>query len=359
MSNKTEPVQHLRIAFYLFFFFLFSISASAQTLVADAGVSTQICPGTSYNIGGTPTAIGGTAPYSYFWSPNVNISSLTASNPTVNPAVPTMYYLMIIDFAGDTAYDSVYVGIDPIYQYNAGNDTSICIGGTATLGGSANSFAGGITYLWAPSTGLSSTSAPRPVCSATVTTTYTVTITSPNCPSKQYNVTVTVNPLPIVTASADVTIDEGQTAVLTASGATDYAWFPATGLSNTTGALTNAEPTVSTTYYVFGTDANGCQNYDSVVVTVIPNSEIIIYNSFSPNNDGINDVFYIGNIYKYPQCRLEIYTRTGQPVYSKTGYQNDWDGTNYGDRLPEATYYFSLDLGDGSAPILGNVTILR
>lgn len=347
----------------LFFFcglLLFGVNVSSQTLTVDAGVSTSICPGLTYAIGGTPTVSGGTAPYTYVWTPNTAINNNTIANPIVNPAVPTWYYVTVTDDSGYVGIDSVLVNLDPIYAYNAGPDTSLCIGDTISLGGVNNSMAGGVTYTWTPATYLSNANAPRPDFTGTVTTTYTLTITSPVCPNKQFVITVTVNPLPVVTASPDyVQIEEGQSTPLVASGATDYFWTPGGGLSNTVGALTNAEPTSTTTYIVFGVDDNGCQDWDTVTVSVIPNNEIIIYNTFSPNNDGINDYFYIGNILKYPECRLEVFTRTGQLVYAKTGYDNTWDGTNYGDRLPETVYYYTLDLG-GDAPVInGHVTIVR
>lgn len=341
-------------------FVLLNFCSSAQTLTADAGVSTVICPGLTYSIGGAPTATGGSGTYSYVWTPNTAINNNTLANPIVNPAVPTWYYVTVTDGVGNTAIDSVLVNLDPIYAYNAGGDTSMCIGDTISLGDIDNSFAGGVTYSWVPATYLSSSSAPRPQFTGPVTTTYTLTITSPVCPSKQFIITVTVNQLPVVTVSPDyIEIEEGQSTPLVATGATDYFWTPGGGLSNTQGALTNAEPSTTTMYIAFGVDDNGCQDWDTVTVSVKPNNEIVVYNTFSPNNDGINDFFHIGNIQKYPESRLEVFTRTGQLVYAKTGYDNSWDGTNYGDKLPETVYYYTLDLG-GDTPVMhGHVTIVR
>lgn len=337
---------------------LFSAAAFAQ-LQANAGATSTICPGTSRTIGGTPTASGGTPPYTYSWSPNSGLSSTTVPNPIANPSVPTWYVVVVTDALGNTASDTVGVDLYSIYAFNGGNDTSICIGSTATLGGVNNSFAGGVTYTWSPNVALSSTSAPRPVSSTTVTITYSVIITSPNCPSKSYSVTVTVNPLPTVTVCCPSTIYEGESANMIATGGVDYLWSPSNSLSTAYAAATTADPFVTTTYFVFGEDANGCVDWDSLTITVIPSSELVFYNTFSPNGDGVNDFFYIGNALKYPQCVLEVYSRTGQLVYSKTGYDNSWDGTNYGDKLPEATYYFIFNPGNGDATRFGNVTILR
>ena len=347
----------------LFFFLVSGLFISAtvagQTLTANAGNNTMICPGTTYTVGGTPTATGGIPPYTYHWTPNVNISNVNVANPIVNPTVPTWYFVRVTDSTGASKTDSVGVDLNPVYAYDGGMDTSICIGGTATIGGIHNSLAGGVTYSWTPGTALSSTTAPNPISTTTVTITYSVTITSPACPSKSFMVTVTVNPLPTISACCPATILEGESVTLTATGGVLYYWTPGSTISNQSASPTTAEPITTTTYFVIGEDANSCQNWDTVTINVIPSSEIIFYNTFSPNGDGINDYFYIGNAYKYPACRLEVYSRTGQLVYAKTGYDNLWDGTNYGDKLPEATYYFRFDPGDGTATKFGNVTIVR
>ncbi|HTL82484.1 MAG TPA: gliding motility-associated C-terminal domain-containing protein [Bacteroidia bacterium] len=333
---------------------------SAQALVANAGNGGTICPGTTLTIGGGPTATGGTAPYTYQWTPATNLSSTTVSNPIANPNSPTWYWVTVTDAVGATATDSVFVDLYPIWNYNAGNDTSICVDSPPfLLGGQFNSSSGGTTYTWVPNLYLDNANAPRPTCSTTVTITYDVSITCPPCNTKTFTVTVTVNPLPIVDACCDQTIHEGQVANLSATGGVNYGWFGDNTISNPTGNPVTVEPLSSTDYVLVAQDANHCYNSDTVHITVIPEDSLYFYNTFSPNNDGTNDYFYIGNIYKYPNNRLEVFTRTGQQVYAKTGYQNDWDGTNYGDKLPEATYYFVLDPGDGTPKIYRSVTIIR
>ncbi|HLG02755.1 MAG TPA: gliding motility-associated C-terminal domain-containing protein [Bacteroidia bacterium] len=331
----------------------------AQTLVANAGNDTTLCPGTSKILGGVPTASGGQAPYTYFWTPNINISSTTAANPVVNPPFPVWYVLTVTDDTGAVAKDTVVINLDPIYLYNAGPDTALCTGPTVTLGAPDNSFNGGVTYAWAPTSFLDDPTAPRPITSTTSTITYSLLITSPNCPSKLSQVTITIYQLPLVDACCYSTILEGQSVILNGSGAQVYNWFGGAGISNPSYNPVTVEPVVTTTYILYGEDGNGCVNYDSVTVVVIPDNGLNFYNTFSPNGDNVNDVFYIGNIHKFPLCRLEVYTRTGQLVYAKTGYDNSWDGTNYGDRLPEATYYYVLDPGDGSPKIYRSVTIVR
>jgi len=91
-----------------------------------------------------------------------------------------------------------------------------------------------------------------------------------SCSSQRTAVIVSVNALPNVTASADVTICEGANTVLTASNALTYSWAPSATLSSATGTSVTASPTSTQTYTVTGTDANGCVNTADVTVTVTP-----------------------------------------------------------------------------------------
>ncbi|MCC7455209.1 MAG: PKD domain-containing protein, partial [Crocinitomix sp.] len=91
-----------------------------------------------------------------------------------------------------------------------------------------------------------------------------------NCISSRTLVTATVEPSFTVTVSDDVTIASGETTTLTSSapGGVTYSWSPTTGLSDPGAATTDASPTVTTTYTVTVTDADGCENFESVTVTV-------------------------------------------------------------------------------------------
>lgn len=93
--------------------------------------------------------------------------------------------------------------------------------------------------------------------------------------------------------------------------------------------------------------------------------DLHIPNAFSPNNDGINDFWVIRGIEGYPNNKVRIYNRWNNRVFEMKGYRNGWNGNNqmqiyFGDgRLPESTYFYVLDLGDGSKPRTGFVFIKR
>ena len=104
-------------------------------------------------------------------------------------------------------------------------------------------------------------------------------------------------------------------------------------------------------------------NRDNIVVEPLC---LTIFNEFSPNGDGINETFFIGCIENFPNNTLEIYNRWGNIVYRTNNYQNDWEGESNGravlsvdKQLPEGTYYYILDLGDGSTPIANWLYINR
>ncbi|WP_168194051.1 gliding motility-associated C-terminal domain-containing protein [Pontibacter sp. SGAir0037] len=196
-----------------------------------------------------------------------------------------------------------------------------------------------------------------PLEGITQTVTYYVQVTGENgCPSTRTPVTITV-----VTAQAnageDVEIIQNRKVQLQATGGATYVWEPATGLSNPNVANPIASPQETTTYTVTVTTREGCVATDEVTVTVTP--AIIVPNAFSPNRDGINEVWQIDNIESFPDVRVEIFNRWGSLIFSSNGYGTPWDGTYNGKDLPVATYYYMIYLNSSEKPISGHVTIIR
>ncbi|MBA3971582.1 MAG: gliding motility-associated C-terminal domain-containing protein [Bacteroidetes bacterium] len=335
------------------------VKTAAGQLTANAGPDKAVCPGVATSLGGTPPAAGGLAPYTYSWSPSAFLSSTTSSNPSCVAFSYVTYTLTITDDTGAVAVDQVIVSPYYITYVDAGNDTSICENSYALLGNDLNISGAGVSYTWLPTTFLDNNTLPRPTSTPLSSITYTLTATTATCPPKVDVVTVTIIPTPNIDAGPDITITEGEVGTLHGSGGFFYAWSPQPIVYYYT-ADPDVEPVVTTTYYLYGTDAsNKCPNYDSVVVTVIPGDELVFYNTFTPNNDGNNDTWYIGNIYKYPNNKLEIYNRYGKLVFKTKAYKNTWNGDSFGETLPEGTYFYVLDLGDGKGRKNGTVTIIN
>lgn len=82
---------------------------------------------------------------------------------------------------------------------------------------------------------------------------------------------------------------------------------------------------------------------------------------FSPNEDGINDVFFIRGLVKYPNNSLTVFNRWGNKVFEATPYKNDWNGkNNFGisvgnNVLPVGTYFYLFDFGNGTQKIKGTI----
>ncbi|RYY40479.1 MAG: HYR domain-containing protein [Chitinophagaceae bacterium] len=195
---------------------------------------------------GAPLTLNATGAASYLWQP----TGSTGSSLTVAPTATTTYTVYGTNGTGcvDSARTTVRIEF-------AATDATICAGQTATLTAS-----GADQYLWTPG---GATTASVQVAPAS-TTVYTVQATNAQCTASK-NVTVTVNPLPVVDAGSDQTITAGSTASLLASGADTYQWQPL----QLSGATLIVRPTSTTSYSVTGMySSTGCQNTDVVQVNV-------------------------------------------------------------------------------------------
>lgn len=160
-------------------------------------------------------------------------------------------------------------------------------------------------------------------------------------------------------AGPDVTIGQGESTQLHATGGNGYTWSPTNGLSGANVPDPIASPS-GTTIYSVTTTVGDCVFTDDVMVQVI--RRIDPPNTFTPNGDGINDTWVIPGIGSYPGAQVVIHDRWGQIVYKSTGYREPWDGTHNGARLADGTYYYSIQLnqleGD-AAPYQGFISIVR
>ncbi len=93
-------------------------------------------------------------------------------------------------------------------------------------------------------------------------------------------------------------------------------------------------------------DSRGACNTIQVDIVVYTDG-VVVYNGFSPNGDGTNDVLIIEGLDKHPKNELHIYNRWGSEVYTVKGYKNDWGGKWNEGNLPDGTYFYTLDDGDG------------
>jgi gliding motility-associated-like protein len=294
---------------------------------------------------------GGISPYNFLWSTNdttQNISGLLSGN----------YWLTTTDSLGCIKIDSTTIGANITVNATAKWDSTICYGDSIQIFGFGSN-----KYSWSPSLGLTDSTLFNPWASPLQTTTYYFTVWDSICFDID-SVTIQVFPQIIIDAGPDQTILYEHSATLTASSpdvSITYLWNPSLWITDSVSATTIATPILTTTYYVFATNLNGCVESDSVKVTVIP--IIIVPTGITPNGDGSNDVWMIDLINFYPNCEVEIYNRWGEKLFYSRGYPDSerWDGTFNNKPLPTGTYYFVINLHDefDSKPITGPITIMR
>ena len=145
--------------------------------------------------------------------------------------------------------------------------------------------AGGTSLLWYSSAvgGTGSTTAPIPSTAVVGQSQQYVSQTIGGCESLRDSINIVTKPLPIVSVSpTSVTICSGNSTSLTATGALTYSWSPSTGLNSTTGAVVMASPTSTRTYFVNGTDSNGCSNTITRIVNVNPSPDDIVITGLQP-----------------------------------------------------------------------------
>ncbi len=131
-----------------------------------------------------------------------------------------------------------------------------------------------------------------------------------------------------------------------------YEWDD--NLIQTTATAVGLAP--NTQYTVRVTDEIGCNLTASVFVEANIGC-FFIATAITPNGDGVNDSWVLGGFEYYPECKVNVFNRWGQTVFSSTGYNSQWDGRINGQLLPVADYYFTIDYAPDKEVIMGTVTI--
>ncbi|MCW3103283.1 MAG: hypothetical protein JWO09_1723 [Bacteroidetes bacterium] len=263
-----------------------TVRSVAQPLVANAGLSTTICSGSSASLGGSPSASYGSAPYTYSWAPATGLSSATVSNPTATPGTNVTYTLTVTDAVSAVATSTVTVTVNPT-PIIVVNSPSVCAGMSASL-----TATGGSGYFWSPGTYLSSVSTASPTCiTPAATITYTVSGTAGGCTGTALS-TVTVDPVPSPYAGSDQTVCTGDPVTFSASGGggTTYSWDFGDGVNSTLLSPTHTY-VVPGTYTATLTSATGagCSGTDNVIITVNPNPVITITSVTNASCNGVCD----------------------------------------------------------------------
>ncbi len=326
--------------------------------VIDAGNDTTGCEGQPLQLNAT----GGT---NYIWMPATGLSCSACANPVVIIDSTTSFRVNGTDSNGCNNFDDISVTIINRQNVSYSKDDSLCIGQEISL------FAtGGTSYTWWPAEGLSNTQGENVQAQPATTTMYRVIIKQGDCFTDTGYTTIHVFNLPTIDAGqdkelrggADIRLETRSTNVAT------YLWSPADGLSCTGCSNPVASPRRSTTYKVLVTSLQGCTAEDDVTVYVTcSGDQVFIPNTFTPNNDGINDMFYPQGKGLTNVLRFSVYTRWGELIFDRQNIPlNDpaygWNGTYKGDPLkPDVFVYVVRALCDDGQPveIKGDISLIR
>ncbi len=114
----------------------------------------------------------------------------------------------------------------------------------------------------------------------------------------------------------------------------------------------------NTSYYI--SQLNGtCESSRAEIKVTVGLSALNIANTFTPNGDGIHDLWLINDIANYPAAEVQVFTRGGQRIFDSKGYAAPFDGTFNGKNLPEGVYYYIINLHSNCNLLSGSLTIIR
>lgn len=296
----------------------------------------------------------------FHWEPANAIISGTQNMQTVlvNGNVSNTFIVTATDSVGNLCKASttgmLHMQVSNISFLHAFGDTIICKGDTAHLYA-----VGGTSYNWQPDNNIISQNDSEVMVFPTDNTIYTVIIGNSDGCKVSRNVNVVVKPTPTADAGPDQYIKIGETAYLHAFGGTSYEWYPTVNLSSSNTTITAANPNQTTEYFVTVHNDYGCSATDSVKVYVW---NLFIPNSFSPNSDGLNDIFsvkYTGS--NVHLLEMYIYNRWGEIVFYTNNLQNGWDGNYKGHPVDIGTYFYQIEysIGEKIYNEKGNLTLIR
>lgn len=275
------------------------------------------------------------------WFDNNYISDENNKTSLFFPPVSRKYiaraYTAINCYTDDTFIINVQKPIKPVVQ----SPMHVCKGSYIELYAS-----GGFYYDWMPSTNINDTLLDKPQVNPDTTTLYKVKISN-DCFSDYDSVLVIVDSIPKVTASNDTSIYRGaETEINAITNALNIEWSPKELISsNIFNSTIRVKPVDTTLYSVKVIDGNGCIGYDTMRISVFGKNVLLIPTGFSPNGDGINDIFKVAKHLNVRKLNyFEVYNRWGEKVFSTNNIDQGWDGTINGQPCPSGSYNWQIQL---------------
>ncbi|UYQ93579.1 PKD domain-containing protein [Chitinophaga horti] len=298
---------------------------------------------------------------------NYRISNVNSQTPIVDPVTDTLYHVVAVNQFGCFSEDNVRIAVTQPHEIRTG-DATICEGNVTQLAVTGNA----TRYQWLPSPTINRTDVLTPLVNPTVTTRYAVVGYGEDaCFTDTAWATVTVNPKPKLVTGGDRTVPAGSVVPLNIQSSPDvitWKWSPAKYLDCYDCPQPTATPRENITYNVLATNVYGCTSTEEIAIRLqCLNSVTFLPNSFSPNGDGQNDVFYVRGRGVKSVRTFRIFNRWGELVFERANFNIDdiafgWDGRHAGQLLvPDVYVYYVQAVCDNNEPLLlkGNVTLLR
>lgn len=338
-----------------------NVNISPTPIIHAIAPQAKICEGTGITLQGISNA-------SVQWRPAYQLSCVNCNNPVVTPRRDTSYIALATNVNGCTASDTVSINVVPQVVLGVSADTTICKGMSAQL----RSW-GAASYSWTPNdTTIIGPNMNLPVVRPTVSTVYTLSGSNdPACPSATAQVRITVNPVPTANAGPDQTVTAGSILQLDGVFSNDVVsvqWKPDRYLDCPTCATTLSAIRESMDYSLEVTNSVGCKATDVMHVKLVCDQANVFFpNGFSPNGDGMNDIFYPRGKGIRMVKSLRIYNRLGQEVFKRVNFNVEdasmgWNGSLNGRDLASDVYIYMAELlcdSNETFQLKGNVTLLR
>lgn len=332
------------------------VNLHPKTAIINSPKDTSVCLGNSIQLNASGAL-------SYEWTPSVLVDNPKAKNPIVaNITSPKKLYVKGIDANGCEAFDTVTIRMSAAVSLSAFPKNYIgCLGDSVKF-----SCSGANKYKWSPSEGLSSDSISNPMHFITGPKTFYVKgISSDGCIGKD-SISINIYPSPVVDAysfaSQNIARCKGAAIVLNATGASRYYWSPEEYCATPNSSSTSVFPKNNAVFTVTGINDNGCSSSDTISVIYDGSEKVFVPNTFSPNNDQINDKIGIIDECNIQFLSMEIFNRWGQNIFSGYNITDKWDG-NFNNKPCEMGTYFYLirarTLNGDPINFKGDITLLR
>ena len=262
--------------------------------------------------------------------------------------------ILVCENSCGVAYDTVYVDVRRVFAVAGPTDTVCAYAPFPVFSG------GGTSYRWVPSADFENPTWPSTILYPKPNVLYQVQVSDEIGCKATADLPIELYPVSWVSAGSDKIVVFGDEASLDGNGSGGvYHWFPEHGINCVTcpGAFAETDSTIA--YRLELIDQYGCVFTDTM--NVIVEGGIYFPNAFSPNGDGINDLFRPGAI-DVVSYRLRIYNRWGQLLYLTEDVNGGWNGLYRGDVVQTDVYVYKADyiLNSGlMGNVVGRVTVFH